>query len=299
MALLALPPGTVRGRRVIGYWAWELPVVPDDWRKGVRLVHEVWVPSRFVADAIASILPRDGSVPLRVIPHALAAMPPKPFSRDRASFGLPADAVVVLTSFNFESSFARKNPLGAIDAFRRAFGDRRDRMLVVKVLNTGFDPASLAQLRQAISGVSNIVIVEQKFTNEDNLAFIAAADIVLSLHRSEGFGLVMAEAMMLGCPVVATAWSGNMDFMDEQSAALVTAKMVVPDDSAGVFALPGAVWADPDLDQAAAHLRRLAEDPAARAALGEAGRRMVRRCLTGASLIEAVHDLGLPAASGG
>jgi glycosyltransferase involved in cell wall biosynthesis len=298
-SMLAMPRGTVRGRRVIGYWAWELPVVPPDWRKGVRMVHEVWVPSRFVADAIAAILPCDGSIPLRVIPHALAATPPRPSSRSRVFFGIPRDAVVVLTSFNFESSFARKNPLGAIAAFRRAFGDRRDRVLVLKILYKSADPAALAQLHEAMGGVSNIMIEDRKLSREDNLALIAAADIVLSLHRSEGFGLVMAEAMLSRRPVVATAWSGNMDFMDDRSAALVTAKLVAPDDPTGVFALPGAVWADPDLDEAAMHLRRLADDPAARMALGAAGFDMVSRKLTGSSLVQAVRDLGLPVASDG
>jgi glycosyltransferase involved in cell wall biosynthesis len=251
-----------------------------------------------VAAAIATILPRDGSIPLRVIPHALAATPPSASCRGRVSFGMPPDTVIVLASFNFASGFARKNPLGAVAAFRRAFGERRDRMLVLKTLNTSADPAAVKQLHEAIGGVSNIVIDERKFTREDNLAFIMAADIVLSLHRSEGFGLVMAEAMLLGRPVVATGWSGNMDFMDDRSAALVTAKLVTPDDPTGVFALPGAVWADPDLDEAAMHLRRLADDPAARSALGAAGRDMVRQRLTGSSLIQAVRDLGLPIAPG-
>jgi glycosyltransferase involved in cell wall biosynthesis len=293
-ALLALPRGAVRGRRIIGYFTWELPVVPPDWRRHIRLVHEIWVPSRFVADAIATVLPTGRDVPIRIVPTALAAAPVPMVQRDRTSFGLPSNTVIVLMSFNFASSVARKNPLGALEAFRRAFGDRRDRLLVFKVVNSDAAPEERDRLRRAVGDLPNVVIQDRRLSREDNYAFTAAADIVLSLHRSEGFGLVLAEAMWLGRPAVATAWSGNMDFMDEHSAALVPAKLIPPQDTTGEFSLPGALWADPDLDVAAAHLRRLADDPAARTALGLAGQAMVRRRLTADSLLHAARDLGLP-----
>jgi glycosyltransferase involved in cell wall biosynthesis len=293
MALLALPRGAVRGRRIIGYVAWELPVAPPAWRRPLRLVHEVWVPSHFVAGAMRTILPAGRSVPVRVVPMAMAIAPPVPGGRDRASFGLPADALIVLTSFNVASGFARKNPLAAVEAFRRAFGPRPDRVLVLKAGNLDAAPADVARLRAAAADLPNVIIDGSRLSRADNHAFTAAADIVLSLHRSEGFGLVLAEAMMLGKPVIATGWSGNMDFMDQHSAALVPATLVPPRDPSGAFNLPGALWAEPDLDAAAAHLRRLADDPAARAALGEAGRRMAARRLTAEPLRQAVQALGL------
>ncbi len=293
-ALLALPRGSVRGRRIIGYFTWELAVVPEEWRRHIRLVHEIWVPSRFVADAIATILPTDRHVPVRITPNALAVAPVPRIRRDRRSFGLPDDAVIVLMSFNFASNVARKNPLGALDAFQRAFGDRRDRLLVFKVVNSDAAPDDHARLQRAIGEMPNVLIQDLKLSREDNYAFTAAADIVLSLHRSEGFGMVMAEAMWLGRPVVATAWSGNMDFMDEYTAALVPATLIPPEDPSGEFTLPGALWADPNLDVAAAHLRRLADDPAARTALGLAGQAMIRQRLTADSLLQAARDLGLP-----
>jgi glycosyltransferase involved in cell wall biosynthesis len=293
-ALLALPRDAVRGRRIIGYFAWELPVAPSAWRRHLRLVHEIWVPSHFVAGAMATILPKDRDIPVRVVPHEVAAAPMPIVGRGRAAFDLPADAVIVLASFNYASGFARKNPLGAVEAFRRAFGTRQDRLLLLKIVNREAAPDEHIRLRLAIADLPNVVIDDRQFSREDNYAFTAAADIVLSLHRSEGFGLVMAEAMLLGRPVVATAWSGNMDFMDEQSAALVPAALVPPEDPTGTFNLPDAVWADPDLDVAAAHLRRLADDPDARTALGLAGQQMVRQRLNGDSLRQATRDLGLP-----
>ena len=207
LALLRLGRAALRGRRVVGYWAWELPVVPESWRAGVAFVHEVWAPSRFTAAALEPLLP--GRV--RVVPHPVAAHPPVPSALGRADFGLPADAVVTLVSFNLGSSFERKNPLGAIAAHRAAFGDRADRLLLLRVTNPHHFPADFARLRAATDR-PNIRIDTRTLAAEDNHALMAACDIVLSLHRSEGFGLVPAEAMLLGVSVVATDWSGNVDF---------------------------------------------------------------------------------------
>ncbi|HKM63402.1 MAG TPA: glycosyltransferase family 4 protein, partial [Acidisphaera sp.] len=289
LALMRLPRGMARGRRIIGYWAWELPTVPAAWRSGVPFVHEVWVLSHFTADAVWSML----SGRVRVVTPPVAAVPPRPAGMDRAAFGLPQDAVIVLSSFSLASSFARKNPVGTIRVFRAAFGDRSDRLLVLKVGNPNDFPADFARLREAAAGAANIQIETGTLAPEENHALTAACDIVLSLHRSEGFGLVPAEAMLLGRPVVATGWSGNMDFMDEDSAALVPAKLVPARDPRGVFEAPGAVWAEPDEAVAVAHLRRLADDPAARADLGARGRAMAEARLGLDSLREAVESLGL------
>ncbi len=133
----------------------------------------------------------------------------------------------------------------------------------------------------------------------DHLALVAAADIVLTLHRSEGFGLVAAEAMLLGRPVVATGWSGNLEFMDEASAALVPVRLIPPIDPRGVLDTSKALWADPDIGVAASHLRRLADDAQARAELGQRGLRMATDRLGPASLRSALQGLGLPIAAMG
>jgi len=266
--LLRLPRALTRGRQIVGYWAWELPIPSPDWAAGSRLVHEIWVPSRFVATALAPLAP--GRV--RVVPPPLAAVPPRAAPLDRAAFGLPAEAVVVLTSLNLASSFERKNPLAAIAAFRAAFGPRLDRLLVLKLCNPEHAPAAFARLRGAVAGAPNIRLETRTLPAADTLALTAAADIVLSLHRSEGFGLVLAEAMLLGRPVIATGWSGNLDFMDRDSAALVGHRLVPARDARGLYTLPGALWAEPDVGEAAAWLRHLAADGAARSALGARGR---------------------------
>jgi glycosyltransferase involved in cell wall biosynthesis len=293
LALLRAGRGLVRGRRVIGYWAWELPSVPDTWRAGLPFVHEIWANSSFSAAAFRSWLAPDAPRPVRAVPIPLAVAPPVPAALGRAAFGLPADAVVVLVSFNLASSFERKHPLAAVAAFRRAFRDRRDRLLLLKVGNPGHFTEDFARLRQAVAGAANIRIETRTLPAADSHALTACADIVLSLHRSEGFGLVPAEAMLLGRPVIATGWSGNMDFMDEESAALVGYRLVPARDPRGVFEAPDAVWAEPDIDEAAAHLVRLAGDPAARVALGERGRARARASLGDAALREALQAIGL------
>ncbi len=290
-ALLRLPRGMIRGRRVIGCWAWELPTVSPEWRTGVPFVHEAWVPSRFTAGAIEPMMP--GRV--RVVPYCIAARPPAPSHLDRAAFGLPADAIVVLVSFSLASSFVRKNPLAAIAAHRQAFGDRADRVLLLKVGHAGAYQDDMDMLRQAAAGASNIRFETRTLPTADNHALIACADIVMSLHRSEGFGLVLAEAMLLERAAIATNWSGNVDFMDESCAAMVPYQLVPATDPRGVFQAPGAVWADADIGAAAGHLARLAEDASARAALGGAGRAMALRHLGTEQLAAALRGIGLAA----
>jgi len=290
IALMRLGRAALRGRRVIGYWAWELPSLPRSWRIGCDFVHEVWGLSDFTCAALETVMP--GRV--RRVRLCLLAAPPRPSAMDRAAFGLPEDAVVTLVSFNLASSLARKNPQGAIAAHVQAFGDRMDRMLLLKVGNPGDFAEDFASLRALCDGHPNIRIETRTFPEADSLALTRAADIVMSLHRSEGFGLVPAEAMLLGRPVVATGWSGNLDFMDERSAALVPYHLVPARDPRGVFEAAGAVWAEPDVGAAAGWLRRLADDPALRAELGARGQAFATARLGTDDLRAAVVGLGLP-----
>jgi glycosyltransferase involved in cell wall biosynthesis len=275
-------------RRVIGMWAWELPIIPRSWHHGAKFVHEVWAPSPFTAQALESAAP--GRV--RVVPYPLAATA-LPVAGTRADFGLPAQKLVVLTALNLASSMARKNPLGAIAAFKSAFGPRQDCLMVLKI--SGFEayPRDLNQIRAAIANAPNIRLITATLPEARLNGLIAASDIILSLHRAEGFGLIPATAMLLGRPVVATGWSGNLTYMTEQNSALVGYRLVPAIDDRGIYQIPSAVWADPDIEDAARHLRRLAEDSSARTTLGAAGQRDATQTLSAKPLLAALAANGV------
>lgn len=258
----------LRGKRIIGYWAWELPRIPERWLPAFAEVDEVWTPSRFVAEAVRPFTDK----PVRVVPHPVALEPPGTTRHE--DFGFDR-RFTVLTMFTFASSFPRKNPIAAVTAFRRAFGGSPDHLLVLKVSDAATAPEEMAELAEAIGDAPNIRIEERRLDERERLDLIASADALLSLHRSEGFGLVMAEAMLAGVPVVATDWSGNLEFMDETSALLVPSRMIAASDRRGVYG-SGECWADPDTDAAAAHLRALAERPQDFAGLRLAAQNMAR-----------------------
>jgi glycosyltransferase involved in cell wall biosynthesis len=288
VGLLRYPKNFTANRRVIGVWAWELPVVPDHWRHGARFAHEVWAPSQFTADAIEHLAP--GRV--RVVPYPLAAAP-LAVDGDRVTLGLPADKLIVLTIFNLASSMARKNPLGAIAAFKAAFGASPDHLFVLKLSGVDDYQDDLALIRAAIGNAPNIRLMTQTLPEPELRGLIAASDIVLSLHRSEGFGLIPAAAMLLERPVIATNWSGNIDFMTQETSALISYKLVPVIDPRGTYQIAKAVWAEPDLDDAVAQLRRLAADPAARQLLGAAARLHATEKLGDAPVLAALSANGI------
>lgn len=257
----------VRGRRHVGYWAWELPQAPDSWRRAFRFVDEVWAPSAFTADALRALAP--ASTPVRVVPHPVCARPPA--VPDRAGFGLPPDACLVLVALDLKSTAARKNPRGALEAWRRAVPrPRPDATLVCKVGGADVEPALFAALAHELAGRPDVRLLDAVLPQARMDALLASVDVVLSLHRAEGFGLVPAQAMRLGKAVVATGWSGVMDYMTPETAALVRYDLTPAVDPQGLYA--GALWAEPDIAHAAELLRELLDDPAARGTLGERAR---------------------------
>jgi len=269
--LMLLSRSQLRGKRLIGYWAWELARIPDLWISALDEVDEVWTPSDFVSDAVR----RHTDKPVRTVPHPVVQG--RRGTPRRAHFGL-GNQFVVLTMFSFASSFQRKNPIAAVKAFKQAFGNAADRLLIVKVSQAHESPEEMALLLAAIGDAPNIRVEQRMLSDEERLDLIASADVLLSLHRSEGFGLVMAEAMAAGVAVVATNWSGNLDFMDETSALLVPFRMIAVADCKGVYD-GREQWADPDVGAAAAHLQALAADPARYEGMRRAARMMVEERL--------------------
>jgi glycosyltransferase involved in cell wall biosynthesis len=251
---------TILGRKFlahkwrIGYWAWELPVLPTEWSRGAELVNEVWAISRFAAEAME----RDLGRPVRVVlppvrPRALAAVE----RRDGTDF-------VVLTAFNMASSFARKNPLAAVAAFKEAFAHDPGVLLIVKVARASVYPAGVRALEAAVRSHRNIKLLTDNCSVEPT-GLLAGADAFLSLHRAEGLGLLFAHAMHMGKSIVATGWSGNLDILNSGNACLVPATLVPARDPQGTYQWPEMQWAEPSVPAADAFLRALRSRPAWRA----------------------------------
>ncbi len=276
-----IDPSRLDGSYQIGYWAWELPVFPEVWAPAFDLVDEIWAPSRFTAEAIS----KRTTKPVHVIPHPASnggvAAP------DRARFGVPEGRVAVFANLDLNSYVARKNPEAAVAAFREAFGDDAGGpVLILKTHGGKHVEAARRKIREIAGGAQNIVVVDQVLSGADLAALQSSADIYLSLHRAEGFGLGIAEFMALGKPVVVTGWSGNMDFTDERCAALVGYDLV-PVKAGDYPYADGSEWAEPRLADAVRHLRDLALSAEKRASLGRAGQARVREKLS----VEAVGAL--------
>lgn len=257
----------LQGCRHVGYWAWELPEAPPAWRDAFRYVDEVWCHSEFAAGALRKLAPagvRVTALPLPVFMTPNAAP-------DRTRFGLPVEACVVLAAIDLRSTSARKNPLGALAAYHAAVPIPDGRSVLACKLSGLESEGEVAQaLRAAAARRADILLVTELLSEQDMASLIASADIVLSLHRAEGFGLLPAEAAWLGRAVVATNWSAPMEFLHPEGAALIDWHPVVVEDAQGLYGgIEGATWAEPDIAQAAAALRRLIDDPAERGRVGE------------------------------
>lgn len=253
------------GRRHIGYWAWELEDAPAAWIPAFDLVDEVWAPSAFAADALRKIAPP--RVKVTALPYPLY-LNPRP-AADRARFDLPDDAVVVLMAFDLRSTAQRKNPYAALRAFQKARAQTpRPALLVCKVVGADLYPDTFAALAADVADDPAIRLMSESLSAEDMAVLTASSDIILSLHRSEGYGLLLAEAIWLGKPTLATGWSSNVEFMDPASSELVD-HALVPVEGDGAIYQAGR-WADADVDDAARKLARMIGDDAWRAELAAA-----------------------------
>ena len=255
-------PGFFADRYTIGQWAWELEEFPPEFESAFSYVDEVWAISEFVRESIAARTTK----PVYSIPPAIP-IPNLQTKYDRKALGLPSDRIVFLFCFDLLSVLERKNPIGLIDAFKIAFPAIDEACLVLKVINGDKREFDLERVRYHAADRPDILIIDEYLEPDRLAALMDTADCYVSLHRSEGFGLTMAEAMALGKPVIATAYSGNLDFMDNDTAYLVDyASTEVPEGCAPYR--PGAIWADPDVEQAAYLMRRVKERPADAAELG-------------------------------
>lgn len=254
---------------------WELPLLPESWVSVLDAMDIVLAPTCFVEDAVRAALPD-----ALCIHYRQAAFVPDDVEPDRARWNIPADAVAFVSSFDASSDISRKNPEAVVRAFLKAFPGRYDVCLVLKV-NSGADARvlfarHLTDLDALAASDPRIILVHETLSYRDILALYASCDVLVSLHRSEGLGLSLMEAMSYGKPVIATGWSGNMDFMTPENSCAVAYEFipVVSEHPSYQATIVGndVYWADPDEDAAAAHMLTLADDRELREAMGSRAR---------------------------
>ena len=236
----------------IAFWLWELEVFPKEWEGAFRLVDEIWTPSEFASQSIR----KSTDKPVYTVPYALFV--PDCGEYKRESFNLPEDKILFLCVYDCNSTMERKNPIGVIRAYKKAFPKEAEHVgLVIKMNNQ--QQQDIRRIKKELNGYRNVYLITNVLDKVKVNALIACVDVYVSLHRAEGFGLVPTEAMLLGTPVIATNWSANTEFMNGEVACMVNYKFIEIDEDYGPYTV-GNRWAEPDLNQAAEFMLKLCKD---------------------------------------
>ncbi len=261
--------------RIIGAWAWELPVGPKSWSRQARMLSEVWYPSRYVHDA----LHRNAGAGQSIVPHYVPMRPILP-SNLQASANDGVN-LRVLCIADGRSSLPRKNLLSAIRMFSRAFTKSEQARLILKCRNLEEYPDYQREVMQDAAQDPRIQVIDRTLPQDEHDALLAHCDVLISPHRAEGFGLNLAEAMACGKAVIATGWSGNLEFMNEKNSILLPFQLTPVRDPSGIYTgFEGAQWAEAEIDAGARALRDLYDSPSSVTNLAEAARASISRTLT-------------------
>ncbi len=247
-----LDPSVWDKRYNIAFWLWELETIPKHWQQYFPLLDEIWTPSEFISKSLRKV----SDLPVKTMPYYVTV--PTEDIYDRAFFKLPEDAFLFLTMYDANSTSARKNPMGAIKAFQKVFSKFDTSVgLVIKINNC--QEKDIEELGSYLKDYENIYYIKETLSKVQVNSLVKAVDVFVSLHRAEGFGLVMAEAMHLGTPVVATDWSSNTEFMDHKCACMVDYTFTTLKKDAPPYK-KGATWAEPNIASAAKYMKRLYSD---------------------------------------
>ncbi len=232
----------------IGIWGWETNSIPPRWQRAFALVSEVWVYSRFMAENIGAVAP----VPVVALPPPVQC-PEQPAEPLR--LGVP-EGFLFLFVFDYLSTVQRKNPVGLIEAFKRAFAPGEGPQLLIKTINGPLRPLSEEEVLWEAHGREDVHVIDRSLTSGELNGLMAACDCYVSLHRAEGFGLTLAEAMAIGKPTIATGYSGNVDFMNEQNSYLVDYEIGRVGPECEIYP-PDGEWAQPSVEHAARRMREV------------------------------------------
>lgn len=261
-------------RRNIAYWLWELQTLPKQWLPCIDTVDEIWAPSEFICNCMRRYTEK------RVVKIPYYIRMGEPVAYDRAYFGLEEDVFYYLFMYDFKSVSARKNPEGMLKAFCDAFSaeeaNRKKIGLIIKINH--IEEKKLLELKKDLQNYQYIQYITQNLDRSEVESLESCADVFISLHRSEGFGLPAAEAMYLGKPVIATNWSATTEFMDAKSACLVDYKLVKLTKKIGPYE-KGSEWAEPNVGQAKVYMRSLYENPGIAEFVAQAAGEAIRRKL--------------------
>jgi Glycosyl transferases group 1 len=270
----------------IGIWGWETNSIPPRWQRAFALVDEVWVYSQFMAENIGAVAP----VPVRALAPPVKA-PSQP--ADPLRLGVP-EGFLFLFVFDYLSTIQRKNPVGLVEAFKRAFAPGEGPQLLIKTINAPLRPLADEEVLWATHGRPDIHVIDRSLSRAELGGVMAACDCYVSLHRAEGFGLTMAEAMAIGKPVIATGYSGNVDFMSTENSYLVDYSIGRVGPECEIYP-PEGEWADPSVEHAAELMREVQEHPEEAARRGERAAADIARVLspeaTGAAMRRRLEEL--------
>lgn len=243
----------LKGRYNIGYWVYEIENIPKKWHDSFKYVNEIWTPSEFASNAFRKVSP----VPVYTMPYGVETK--KNEKLTRKDFELPEDKFIYLCLYDPKSSVERKNPQAVINAFKKAFKDNDEEVFLVIKMNKATQE-DVDILKNELEGIKNYKIFTESLPQEDLYSLISLCDVYVSLHRSEGFGLVMAEAMSLGTVCIATNYSSNLDFMNKDNSLLVDYKMIKTGLKKHYLYQYNDLWADADVDQASDYMLKLFND---------------------------------------
>jgi glycosyltransferase involved in cell wall biosynthesis len=265
-----------RDHHNIAVWFWELPLFPDEWYDRFAEYDEIWATSSFIANALSPISPIPVvRVPPVMVPERLGSR-----TQGRERLGVGSNDVVYLFVFDFASNVQRKNPLATIQAFKQAFApassSNEGARLVIKCTNEHMEPGVYQTMLDAAAGHA-VMILNGFWTRDELLDLMAACDVYVSLHRSEGLGLTIADAMARGKPVIATGWSGNTDFMTESNSFAVPYELVELTADSGPYRA-GSLWAEPSVDHAAHLMRLVFDDRELASSRGAVAKQDIERC---------------------